>query len=445
MAQATDIELLQDYAKSNSQAAFATLVQRHLRLVYSVALRQLGDIHQAEEVTQAVFIILARKADGFPAHIPLSGWLYQTARLTTANFRRSEQRRLHREQEAFMQKEIRETHGEPIWEGLAPLLDEAMGILNGAERNAIVLRYFEGRTFAETAQALGDKEAAVQKRASRGMEKLRTFFARRGVKISAAVLAGAMGANSLQAAPGGLAVSVAAAAAGKGAAASGSTLTLVKGALKIMAWTKMKTAAVVAVCVLAAGTTAITVNQLWDRSLHAIPADWKALRGDRNIWRSVDGKIVTQNPSGDSLIVSSQEYSDFSVSVTATCKTREATLALRMKDATHGYLLVFGAANTPWARDNGGHLALVKRMPSGNGTREQQLAEFKGKKFDAVGRSAKIKVIGHGSQFQVYLNGDKVMEVQDDEFPKGRIGLRTYGDDTIPSDATYAGLTIKGW
>src|SRR5882757_5794967 len=109
MAETTDIELLRDYALRNSEEAFATLVQRHIRLVYSVAFRQLGNTHQAEEVTQAVFIILARKSAGFPGGIPLSGWLYQTARLTTANFLRSETRRQRREQEAHMQSEFRES------------------------------------------------------------------------------------------------------------------------------------------------------------------------------------------------------------------------------------------------------------------------------------------------------------------------------------------------
>ncbi|HEX7577761.1 MAG TPA: sigma factor, partial [Verrucomicrobiae bacterium] len=86
-----------------SEAAFATMVRRHVNLVYSAALRQLGNAPEAEEVAQNVFIILARKAGGLRRGTILSGWLYQTAQLTAANFQRAAIRRQHREQEAFMQ------------------------------------------------------------------------------------------------------------------------------------------------------------------------------------------------------------------------------------------------------------------------------------------------------------------------------------------------------
>src|SRR6185369_7007106 len=123
----------------NSEDAFAEIVRRHIRLVYSAALRQLGNSHAAEEVTQAVFIILARKAGGLRRDVPLSGWLYETARLTTANYIRSETRRRRREQEAQMQSEVHQSPGESVWAGLAPLLDEAMGRLGTRDRDAVVL------------------------------------------------------------------------------------------------------------------------------------------------------------------------------------------------------------------------------------------------------------------------------------------------------------------
>ena len=253
MTEADDIELLRQYAGENSEAAFAALVTRHVNLVYSTALRSVGNSHSAEEITQAVFIILARKAKSFSRQTILTGWLHQTARLTAANFLRTEIRRRNREQEAFMQSALSETE---TWTQIAPLLDDAISKLGERDRNAILLRYFENKSAREMAAALRVDEPAAQKRVTRAVEKLRAFFAKRGVTLTAAAIAGAVSANSVQAAPVGLAATVTAAAA-KGAAVSASTLTLIKGALKIMAWTKVKTAILVGTAILLASTTSI--------------------------------------------------------------------------------------------------------------------------------------------------------------------------------------------
>ncbi len=139
------------------------------------------------------------------------------------------------------------------WQQIAPLLDEAMGRLGETDRNAVVLRFFENKTAQEVGAKLKMNEAAAHKRVERALEKLRKFFTKRGVTLSAALIAGAVSANSVQAAPVGLAKTISAVAITKGATAGGSTLALVKGALKIMAWTKMKTAIVAGVVVLFAG------------------------------------------------------------------------------------------------------------------------------------------------------------------------------------------------
>jgi RNA polymerase sigma factor (sigma-70 family) len=267
MTELDDHELLAEYARTQSEAAFAGLVARYVHLVYSAAARYTGNPHHAEEITQAVFLILAGKAGSLGRNVVLSGWLYQTARLTAANFVKGEIRRQHREQEAYMQSTLKEPES-PAWRQIAPLLEEAMGSLGEADRNAVVLRYFENKTAREVAVALKLKEAAAHKRVQRAVEKLRRFFLKRGLALSGVALAGAVSANSVSAAPPGLAATISATAI-KGTLLSTTLTTLVKGTLKIMTYTKLKLAlAVTAGILLAGGATTLAV---WKMGPHHPP------------------------------------------------------------------------------------------------------------------------------------------------------------------------------
>jgi RNA polymerase sigma factor (sigma-70 family) len=230
MLETNDMELVRQFARDNSETAFTTLVQRHLNLVYSVARRCTGNDNDARDVTQAVFILLARKASGLHEKTLLAGWLYETTRFTAARLLRTNARRHAREQEAFMQSTLTETGATDAWTQLAPHLEDAMSALGESDRALLVLRFYENKTGAEAAALLGIGEDAVRKRASRAIEKLRKFFAKRGVAISGSAIAGAVSANSIQAAPAGLEKMISAAALSKGATASLSSLALIKGA-----------------------------------------------------------------------------------------------------------------------------------------------------------------------------------------------------------------------
>src|ERR1035437_4050080 len=273
MRDSSDMELVRDYARLNSEAAFAELVQRHINLAYSAALRHVGNAAHAEEITQAVFIILARKAASLRPDCILEGWLHETTRLTALSFMRGERRRQFREQEAYMQSTLQESTDVSAWNQVAPLLDEAMSRLGKKDRDAVMLRFFKDKSLREVAAALRVNEAAAQRRVHRAVEKLRGFFTKRGIVLPTAVLTAAISANSVQAAPAMLAKTATAVAFAKGATASASTLTLIKGELKIMAWTKAKTAVVAGVVVLlAAGTTIVTVKEIQEhRTFPIVP------------------------------------------------------------------------------------------------------------------------------------------------------------------------------
>ena len=261
MPDVNDMDLLRDYAGRNSEPAFAELVHRHVNWVYSVALRYVGNSQDAQDVTQAVFIILAKKVAGLRQRATIIGWLYETTRFTCVRFLRTKARLRAREQEAYVQSTLNDSDTDSVWRQLAPLLEEAMTRLNEKERALLALRFFENKSSTEAAGLLGIQEWAARKRVARALEKLQKYFLKHGITSTTEVIAGAISTHSVQAAPVALAKSVISVALAKGAAASSSTLTLIQGALKIMAWTKAKTAVVGgAILILAAGTTTVVIK-----------------------------------------------------------------------------------------------------------------------------------------------------------------------------------------
>lgn len=216
-------DLLRRYVADRSESAFATLVERHLDLVYSAALRQVsGDTHAAQDVTQAVFCDLARQAPRLTRHPSLTGWLYTSTRYLAAKARRTEQRRRAREQQAHAMNQLLQTENpDPAWQELRPVLDDAMHELNAADREAVLLRYFEKRPLAEIGARLGLTENAARMRVERAVDKLRAVLAKRGVTSTAAALAASLAQHTVSAAPTGLAAQVTRAALTVGAAGGG--------------------------------------------------------------------------------------------------------------------------------------------------------------------------------------------------------------------------------
>ncbi len=202
----TDLELLARYTRQHAEDAFAEIVRRHLNLVYSAALRQVRSPQLAEEVVQSVFVALARQASHLAADTILPAWLYQVTRHTAIDVIRRETRRQLREQFAQELNTMNATVAD--WTQIEPLLDEAMHALDASDRTAILLRYFENKSFREVGETFGTTEDTARKRVNRAVERLREFFARRGATVGAGGLAVLLSANAVQAAPVGLAATV---------------------------------------------------------------------------------------------------------------------------------------------------------------------------------------------------------------------------------------------
>jgi RNA polymerase sigma factor (sigma-70 family) len=246
----TDLQLLNAYLERRSEPAFADLVRRYTDLVYSVALRTVSDPHLAQDVTQNTFIALAKQAGQIKDRPTLCGWLHQTARNIAAQTVRTDVRRRAREQEAAAMNESPSDKPEIAWEEIAPHLDAALEDLGELDREALMLRYFQNKPFQAIGLVLGVSDDAAQKRVARAVERLREFFARRGVTVGASGMAAVISANAVQAAPAGLVATISAAAFSHAAV---STATVVAASAKTIAMTTLQKILVTTVVAALAG------------------------------------------------------------------------------------------------------------------------------------------------------------------------------------------------
>src|SRR3954463_4601689 len=219
-----DQTLLREYVERGSEAAFATLVERHVNLVYSAALRQVRSPDLARDVVQQVFTDLARKAPSCLTGVIIAGWLHRATVYASSRLIRTEIRRKAREQEALTM--IDSVPGND-WQQIGPILDSALEQLSARDRDALLLRFFEERSLKELGHMIGLGEEAARKRVSRALEKLRGLLLKQGISTSAVALSSALGTHAVEVAPAGLAQGLAGIAAATGKATTiGNALTL---------------------------------------------------------------------------------------------------------------------------------------------------------------------------------------------------------------------------
>jgi RNA polymerase sigma factor (sigma-70 family) len=255
----TDRQLLQDYL-SGSQTAFAELVRRHADWVYSVARRRLRDPHLAEDVAQAVFVVLARKGHRLQEETVLAAWLFQVTRLTVWRMQRDQSRQRRRERNAAIlrsaERGTTESDHDAVWRDLEPVLDESVARLRDSDRKAVLLRFYQRKSFSEVAALIGATEDAARKRVSRAVDRLRAMLQSRGALVPSTILAALLLDRAAQPAPAAVASSAGPIASEHARLAVGQ---LAQGAMLMLAWQKARIAVLVMVVVLLSGIAGISV------------------------------------------------------------------------------------------------------------------------------------------------------------------------------------------
>ena len=266
MEPVTDCQLLRRYIADGDHDAFAELVRRYVSFVHSAARRQTGgDTHLADDVTQAVMIVLARRAGSISSDAVLSSWLFTVTRHAAQNAMKLQARqRFHERRALAAAARVERPLASPDASGndLRDVLDDAIARLPEPDRSGVVLHFLQDRPHAEVGAALGLSAEAARKRVERALEKMRVFLAGRGVVTTGAAICATLQSESASAtavASAQLAASafnVAILAGAAQAASSPGSLAIAKGVTHMLALAKLKAAAaviLVGTCVAGAG------------------------------------------------------------------------------------------------------------------------------------------------------------------------------------------------
>jgi RNA polymerase sigma factor (sigma-70 family) len=402
-----DLEALRRYRETCSEEAFRELVDRHLGMVYAVALRQVRNPDWADEVAHAVFIALARKAGSLSARTVLTGWLYRATRFAAAKLLRDEERRSRREKEAAMAHMTdHSVEGQPAaWKELGPVVFKALDILGSKDRDAILLRFIENRSFAEIAAALGTTEAAAKMRTSRALEKLRNLLETRGARLTAAALSAGL-AGTISAAPSArLSTSVSAAALGQTTATASATL-LAGSVLGSFVWAKVKIFATVLGVLIATGAI-VTFTRLTGETgeLHANPEDIAQQNGwivvGRNVWPGLhQGRQAVRFDGQPGPGLSWREGFTFSegvIEADIAAFSGHVGLAFWVRDSQHYSAVYFRPQNRPEDPINGARGVQYVALP------EYGWERLRREKGGAYENSASLPPPDSGAWFHVRL------------------------------------------
>lgn len=404
-----DHELLHEFARNQSEAAFAELVSRHINLVYSAALRLAGEPEFAKDVAQTVFIGLARNPNAVRNPRALAAWLYGATRFAAATALRSERRRRQRESDS-MQLELDHSEPQADWQSLAPHVEEAMSSLDDTEQSVVVMRFFQDRSLREVGGALGLSENAAQKRVTRALEKLRLYLRRRGIATSSALLGTMLTAHAVQAAPTGLASSVATISLSAASTTTGAAIALTK---TIIMTTKAKILlGVGTIIVLATVPTSLFLTQRMAASIptNGVISVIGVVRDTRG--NPIEGAVVGI-PPGTRDGVKTDTQGKFSFNL----KTKHALgveadpqRVISRREFTQPYIFV---------RDSENHRAGI--IPLGNPTKEKAITLTRSLTF--TGRVVNEERIGMGGV-------DVIFSLS----PTGTVWDAYFADSTVTTD-----------